>query len=170
MHNMMVEVRLERDEEEKESMYAIETGEEESMQEISAKVEPGSERENRLNTFVLGSIGLKPTSESSALQGDVLTQRWQSLYDDQSHIKLQTAVMNHIAGSYLARKKKRKKKKRKKKKKKQVAGWFVVIIVTVLWKSLKFRWKWNSAVCSRVLTRNESFNFENEIVQFVVEF
>lgn len=99
LHNMMVEVRVERQERDDENMYAMCSDAAESIQEMG--VGDAGNRENRLKAFMANAMGLQPEPELIEHEIEVLKQRWTDLYCNDSHSKLQTAVMNHVANRYV---------------------------------------------------------------------
>jgi Plant transposon protein len=93
MHNMMVEVRIDRQEEETAGMYQL-------------YEKPREERvECRRVEFLTGHAeearGYNPHLDHVASHVDSMMQRWHGLYSDLSHVRLQSAVMNHIADAYI---------------------------------------------------------------------
>jgi hypothetical protein len=105
LHNMMVEVRVQRQEREDASMYAMRSNSNESVQEIYDEEDDDEEdgddfetrREKSLRNFVQRNMGL----ERNIDMVEILKARWKDLYDSTSHVALQTAVMNAVAKNYI---------------------------------------------------------------------
>ena len=92
MHNMMVEDRLDRDEAECADMYAVE---------MNSEDDP-AEREATLERVVSDNTGLRPPEDKIDSQYETQLKRWEALYDEREHIRLQTAVMNHLVQQYIS--------------------------------------------------------------------
>ena len=102
MHNMMVETRIERDEREDASMYALQIDGSDGILELGGgDREDASGRNSRLQAYLQNSRGLRPKVELVEHQIEILKQRWTDLYCQEGHARLQTAVMNHIAKNYV---------------------------------------------------------------------
>ena len=86
----MVEERLCRDESECADMYAVESNSEESL-----------EREAVLEQVVRDNTGLRPPEDKVDSQFEIQLDRWRQLYNEHEHIRLQTAVMNHLIKQYI---------------------------------------------------------------------
>jgi len=102
MHNMMVEVRIQRDEREEANMYALDASQEETVGEFQETSH--SSREDKLNDYIGRHLGLNPPAEYYQQQIEIQAKRWASLHSEEAHIKLQTAVMNQVASNYINRK------------------------------------------------------------------
>jgi Plant transposon protein len=102
MHNMMVEVRIDRDEAEDAGMY-----------QVNARGDfPGHqlmERTNVLDGHVREAWGYNPHSDTVQDHVSLAMKRWNGLYNDASHSRLQTAMMNHIAASFVRHNKQQRK-------------------------------------------------------------
>ena len=94
MHNMMVEERLRRDESECAGMYAVDSNSENDPM----------EKEATLERVVRDNTGLNPPEDKVDHQYELQLMRWRELYNQQEHIRLQTAVMNHLVRQYIAHK------------------------------------------------------------------
>ena len=53
----------------------------------------------RLERHVQDNIGLNPKDADEQVR--IQIERWKVLYDEKEHIRLQDAVMNHIAAGYI---------------------------------------------------------------------
>jgi hypothetical protein len=94
MHNMMVEVRIDREEAEDVGMYLV-------VENSLASDERIEERTSDLNGHVQNAIGYKPRTDCFEEHVKLAMKRWQGLYSDADHARLQTAMMNHVAAKYL---------------------------------------------------------------------
>ena len=112
MHNMMVEERMLRNERESENMYAVSPLQEASIKEAvvaaAAKKKPKTTASG-LEEHVRSNLGLRPPPEYIETQVDVQIERWKALHNEKEHIRLQTAVMNHLARDFITYKEKKKK-------------------------------------------------------------
>jgi Plant transposon protein len=95
MHNMMVEVRIERDEAEDVGMYHV-------VENPLASDERVHERTAVLDGHVRRAIGYQPHNDYVDDHVALTMQRWNGLYSDADHARLQSSMMNHIAAMYLA--------------------------------------------------------------------
>jgi hypothetical protein len=91
---MMVQVRIERDEAEDSNMY--------HLVESQATVESMEERAAALEGHVWNARGLQPHANFIDYHMQLAMQRWDGLYSDIQHARLQTAMMNHVAEKYAA--------------------------------------------------------------------
>jgi hypothetical protein len=91
MHNMMVEVRIDREEQEDAGMYVLtedQDGEEEEVEEA-------------LEKHLCKTFGFKARKDMVDYHVKKTIERWDSLYNTAAHVRLQTAVMNHISEQYV---------------------------------------------------------------------
>ena len=101
MHNMMVEVRIERNEEESENMYAVqedavtaETGNSDINKEAQADDED--------HTHLKKRMGWQPDPDDIEEVTRLQMLRWDEMNNGVQHRKLQTAVMNQVAENYTS--------------------------------------------------------------------
>jgi hypothetical protein len=97
MHNMMVQVRIERDEAEDSGMYHLMEGRASSST-GGTRMEV-EEREAVLDGHVRNAIGLQPHADFIDYHVKLAMKRWSGLYSDVQHARLQTAMMNHVAAN-----------------------------------------------------------------------
>jgi Plant transposon protein len=95
MHNMMVEVRIERQEAEDVGMYQV-------VERQTASVRDVVERTAYLNGHNRDVRGYNPHPDNIAEHVQLAMARWNGLYNDVSHARLQSAMMNHVAARYEA--------------------------------------------------------------------
>jgi Plant transposon protein len=94
MHNMMVEVRIERQEAEDVGMYLV-------VENSQATEERVEERTSDLNGHVRNARGYQPRTDCMDEHVELAMKRWHGLYSDADHARLQAAMMNHVAASYV---------------------------------------------------------------------
>ena len=63
--------------------------------------EDSGERQASLEEIVRQNSGLCPPEDKVDHQYEVQLMRWRELYDKREHIRLQTAVMNHLVRQYI---------------------------------------------------------------------
>jgi hypothetical protein len=93
MHNMMVEVRVDRQEQDAAGMY--------QLYDIPRSERVEQRRVETLNGHVSTARGYNPHRDNVSDHVNSIMRRWNGLYNDLSHIRLQTALMNHIAANYV---------------------------------------------------------------------
>jgi Plant transposon protein len=93
MHNMMVEVRIDRDEADDSGMYNVMDGGDAAAVKARATV---------LDGHVETVRGYQPHNDHVEDHVALAMLRWNGLYSDVSHARLQSAMMNHLAAGYIA--------------------------------------------------------------------
>jgi Plant transposon protein len=93
MHNMMVEVRIERDEDEDVGMYLV--------VENQLATDGGDERAAALDGHTQRARGYQPHKDFVEEHVQLAMERWNGLYSDVDHARLQAALMNHVAAGYV---------------------------------------------------------------------
>lgn len=88
MHNMMVECRMERHEEENEDMYRL-------------CEEEGGLSEEHFQRVFRSMRGLPSEGESMANYMEMQNKRWEELYSEESHVGLQERIMNQVARTWI---------------------------------------------------------------------
>ncbi|CAB9512408.1 transposon protein [Seminavis robusta] len=98
MHNMMVERRVEREETEEAGMYDVLSSAEDDQEEA---------RGDDLDQFVRFAHRFTPQARDMAYQIQLAKERFTKLNNDARHVRLQRAIMNHVAANYIEEKKRR---------------------------------------------------------------
>ena len=108
MHNMMVEVRMDRNERDSEKMYALDPKQQEVLEEVmahSASVKKARTRPVGLAASIKEHMkemmGLAVPNMNVDSQYDIQLDRWKELYDEDAHSQLQEAVMNQVTQNYI---------------------------------------------------------------------
>jgi Plant transposon protein len=98
MHNMMVEVRIERNEAEDAGMYQMNAR-------GDGNIGRFQQQTSALACHIRETSGYNPHKDHVEDHVALAMTRWNGLYSDLSHARLQNALMNHIAAGYIAYKK-----------------------------------------------------------------